>query len=299
MVAGYIGFNGSDRKRSARALFFLVFSTILMVATIKSKRFTEYWPPFAILFAAFSLQQVFEGRRGVAGSLPADVLEDLQPFLDRSDLVEREKEDAGHELWKTIVAGGVAATLFIVMLINIKGVARLKIDGVASEIASSAGPDKYRKGMKWISTNVPAGERIFNTDWDDFPKMFFYDTSHSYISGLDPTYLFDKNSELSKLYDDITLGKVDNPAEIIRDRFGARYVFSDQETVHDELYAKAMASGWFDKSYEDDDCVVLHIRDQKGEPPPETADDSEAGGENGAGVNDNEEDLPLEEDNAP
>ena len=299
MVAGYIGFNGSDRKRSARALFFLVFSTILMVSTIKSKRFTEYWPPFAILFAAFSLQQIFDGRRGVVGSLPADVLEDLQPFLDRSELVERVKEEPGHELWKTTVAGSFAITLFIVMLVSIKGVARLKINGVASDIASSDGPDKYRDGMKWISTNVPAGDRIFNTDWDDFPKMFFYDTSHSYISGLDPTYLFDKNSELSKLYDDVTLGKVDNFAEIIRDRFGARYIFSNQEKVHDELYVKAMASGWFDKAYEDDDCVILHIRDRKGDPPPETAEDNAADGDNGAGTNDNEEDLPPEEDNAP
>jgi hypothetical protein len=185
------------------------------------------------------------------------------------------------------------------MLFNIKGIPRSKIDGVAGEISSSDGPDKYRDGMKWISQNVPAGERIFNTDWDDFPKMFFYDTSHAYISGLDPTYLFDKNHELAQLYDDVTLGKVDNPAEIIRDRFGARYVFSDQENVHDDLYAKALASGWFDKVYEDKDCVVLHIRDQKGEPPPESAEDNASEDASGAAPNDNEEELSPEDDTAP
>jgi hypothetical protein len=129
--------------------------------------------------------------------------------------------------------------------------------------------------------------------------MFFYDTSHAYISGLDPTYLFNKNQELAKLYDDVTLGKVDNPAEIIRDRFGARYVFSDQEKVHDELYAKAMASGWFDKAYEDDDCVILHIRDQKGEPPPESGLDNPADDAGGATANDNDEEVSPEEDNGP
>lgn len=273
MLAGYIAFQGSDRKRSARALFFLIFSTILMIATFRSRRFVEYWPPFAILFAAFSLQQIFEGVRGAIGSLPADVLDELQPFLDRDEQSATEKEDERRELWKTVAAGSIAAMLFIAMLVNVRGVSWLKIGGVAGEIASGAGPEHYRQGMDWVRTNVPAGERIFNTDWDDFPKMFFYDTSHSYISGLDPTYLLDKNPELSKLYENVTLGHEENAAEIIRTRFGARYVFSDKEEIHEVFYAKAMESGWFEQVYEDDECVILRIRDQQGEPPPESIEE--------------------------
>ncbi|HEX8920236.1 MAG TPA: hypothetical protein VF766_02085 [Pyrinomonadaceae bacterium] len=34
---------------------------------------------------------------------------------------------------------------------------------------------------------------------------------------------------------------------LIRDKFGARYVFSDNEEIHDNFYAKAMASGWFEQ----------------------------------------------------
>lgn len=288
MVVGYIAFNGGDRKRSARALFFLIFSTILMFATFKSRRFVEYWPPFAVLFAAFSLQQVFEGTRGLVGSLPADVLEELQPFLDKQEHAGTLKAKESRELWKTIAACCVAAALFAIMMANLIGVKR--------EIASSDGPDKYRAGMQWISQNVPAGERIFNTDWDDFPRMFFFDQSHAYVSGLDPTYLLDKNPELSKLYDDITLGKRDDPAGIIRDRFGSRYVFSDQDKVHDDFYFKAMDSGWFEKVYEDGDCLILHIRDQKGEPPPE-ADDDQPDDNQGADAND-EGDAP-EDNGAP
>ncbi len=279
MLVGYIAFNGSDHKRSSRSLFFLIFSTALMFATFRSRRFVEYWPPFAVLFAAFSLQQVWDSVRGAIGELPADVLDELQPFLDRQQEAETGKVEAQRELWKTVAAGGVATALFITMLFNIKGVAKLKLDGVAGEIASGAGPEQYHKGMDWIRTNVPAGQRIFNTDWDDFPKMFFYDTTHAYISGLDPTYLLNKNPELSKLYDEVTLGRVDDPAAVIRDRFGARYVFSDQEEIHDDFYGKAMASGWFEKVYEDDECVVLHIRDQQGEPPQESLEDNAPGPE--------------------
>lgn len=289
MVTGYISFQGSDRKGSARALFFLIFSTLLMLATFKSRRFVEYWPPFAVLFAAFSLQPFFEGKRGLHGTLPADVLDELQPFLDKQEHVETEKEETRRELWKTIAACVVAAGLFIVMMANIIGVRR--------EIQSSDGPDKYRAGMQWLSQHVPAGERVFNTDWDDFPRMFFFDPSHSYVSGLDPTYLLDKNQELSKLYDDTTLGKKDDPAAIIRDRFGSRYVFSDQDRVHDNFYYKAMDSGWFDKVYEDDDCFILHIRDQKGTPPPEANDANQP--DDNQGTNDDEGDAPEEDNGAP
>ena len=64
MVIGYIAFNPFDRKNSQRALFFLMLSTSLLVMTLYSLRWVEYWPPFAILFAASSLQQIFDRPRG-------------------------------------------------------------------------------------------------------------------------------------------------------------------------------------------------------------------------------------------
>jgi hypothetical protein len=72
------------------------------------------------------------------------------------------------------------------------------------------------------------------------------------------------------LYDRITLGEEKDPGPLIRDRFGARYVFSDNTNDHDEFYANAMESGWFDRVYEDEDCTILFVRDQKGAPPAET-----------------------------
>ncbi len=296
MLVGYISFDGKEGKRSARALFFLAFSTLLMIATFRSQRFVEYWPPFAVLFAAFSLQQYFERPRGVVGALPADVLDELQPYLDRHEEAATDTDEARRELWKTVFAGCIAGVLFITMLVNTMGIEKLKLNGVAGDIAGGAGPNRYRGSMDWIRKNVPPGERIFNTDWDDFPKMFFYDTTHSYISGLDPTYLLNKNRELSDLYVEITLGRENDPGPIIRDRFGARYVFSDVEQGHDDFYAKAMSSGWFDKVYEDDDSVVLHIRDQKGDPPQESQEDTVP--LPGQGEPDDGGDLPPDNDDA-
>jgi hypothetical protein len=81
------------------------------------------------------------------------------------------------------------------------------------------------------------------------------------VSGLDPSYLFDKDPELSRLYEGITLGREEDPGPLIRNRFGARYVFSDN--THHDFFDHARASGWFDIVYEDTQCTIMYIRDEK------------------------------------
>ena len=123
--------------------------------------------------------------------------------------------------------------------------------------------------MEWAKANIPEGERIFNCNWDDFPKMFFLDTKHSYVYGLDPNYLYTENPELYRLVKDITGGEIDDPAPIIREKFGTRWIFSDARE-NETFIAKILESGWADTVYEDGEAYILRIRDVKGEPPPET-----------------------------
>jgi len=149
----------------------------------------------------------------------------------------------------------------------------------AKDIREGDARDYYAKGAAWMRANIPPGELVFNTDWDDFPRLFFYDPTHVYVSGLDPTYLFDRDKELSRLFDRITTGDEEDPGPLIRDRFGARWIFSDNTKDHDSFYDNALRSGWFDRVYEDKDCSVLHIRDQKSEPPPEEKHNDSPGGD--------------------
>jgi len=82
------------------------------------------------------------------------------------------------------------------------------------DIASSDPDSFYKAGAAWLQKNVPANDLVFNTDWDDFPRLFYYDPTHRYITGLDPTYLYDRDPALSKLYDRITLGKEEDPGPL-------------------------------------------------------------------------------------
>ncbi len=226
-AVGYIAVQRGEREGRARAITLLLFSTLLLVLTFKSRRFIEYWPVFAVLFAAFA----------------------MRPHLDRWTL------DVIPAGWarRSVAAAGVVLTLaiFAGLVQNVK-VTR-------STVAGETNPNAYVGGTDWLKANTPEGSLVFNTDWDDFPMLFHHDTHNVYTSGLDPTYLLYANPELSRLYVDITLGKQDDPAPLIRDRFGAKWAFTD--SGHRDFIRKATENGQMRIVYEDEDCVVLEVTD--------------------------------------
>ena len=211
MLIGYILFMPHGGKLPEKATFFLMFVSILLAAQFRSKRFAEYFPPFAVLFAAFSWQafqipQLFE--------LPADFRDEIQPYLDA-------EKKTDHQAWRDALRKSAVWTLGIVLalyfLFNVNGFHWLGIEqeGLAETIASNEANDRYQRAMKWATgigadgkENIPTGERIFNCNWDDFPKLFFFDQKHAYVYGLDPNYLYSENPELYKQLIDITGGKV-------------------------------------------------------------------------------------------
>jgi hypothetical protein len=259
MLVGYITFEPSERRRAHQPLFFLLLSTALMIMTARWKRIAEYWPPFAILFAGFSLQPWLEGFRPYLTRLPPDILEELKPFLDREGVAGPAHKDSDwRDVVRLIAVSAVALALSVFLFFNLRATVR--------EIRQSEPHDYYRAGAEWMRNNVPPGQIVFNTDWDDFPRLFYFDSSHYYVSGLDPSYLYDKDPNLSRLYESITLGREEDPGPLIRNRFGARYVFSDN--THHDFFDHARASGWFDIVYEDTQCTIMYIRDEKIEENP-------------------------------
>ncbi|HVF29710.1 MAG TPA: hypothetical protein VNA22_02020 [Pyrinomonadaceae bacterium] len=274
MLIGYILFMPRNGKLPEKATFFLMFVSILLAAQFRSKRFAEYFPPFAVLFAAFSIQAF---RLPQVVQLPDHFQRDLEPYLDAKKNTEKQEL---HGSWTlaSVTALGVMLTLFFVL--NVKGFHWFGInqEGLAETIANNDSDYRYRRAMAWATgsdssgkENMPAG-RIFNANWDDFPKLFFLNTKHSYVYGLDPNYLYSANPELYRLLLDITNAKIDEAAPIMTERFQAQYVFTDAKE-NDEMVAKLLESGWVDMIYEDDEARILKIRDAKGDPPKNAVDE--------------------------
>ncbi len=275
MLIGYILFVPRGSKLPEKAAFFLVFTTILLAAQFRSKRFAEYFPPFAILFAAFSWN-AFTAPKSV--ELPDEFQRDIDPYLDASKPTELQAWRAAAGRASVWVVG---ITLCIFWIYNLTGLHSWGFNesGMIDNITSNEPADKYRRAMEWATgldetgaENIPAGEIIFNCTWDDFPKLFFFNTKHRYVYGLDPNYLYTADPQLYKLLKDLTEGKIDDPAPLIRDRFGANYIFADAKENTD-MIARAMVSGWVEMIYEDDEARLIKIREVKGEPLDDSQDD--------------------------
>ncbi|HEY0174640.1 MAG TPA: hypothetical protein VGB98_26725 [Pyrinomonadaceae bacterium] len=273
MVAGYLAFKDSGDRGRQRALLLLLFSTFLMIVNMRWRRFSEYFPPFAVLFAAFAVEPLIRAaRERYTAREPRDGAGDVRAHAPVS--VENARA------WELMLV----ATAFVLLSASLVWYARV----TSGDIAGMAGPDYYKGGGEWLSRNADPGELIVNTDWDDFPKLFYYNPQLAYVSGLDPTYLLDKDKRLAELHGKITIARdlsdeeVANLGPLIRDNFCvgegeakrcARYVFTDHE--HVDFYNDALASGWFDEAYTDADCAILRIRERKGEPAPDKGDGDE------------------------
>jgi len=253
MVVGYVALDPVERKQGSQPLFFAILATALMIMIAKWRRIAEYWPPFAVMFAAFSLKPWLDGTRSALPRLPSDIMAELEPFFDRGPDAVNGDDSSLREWLKNIAITVVALLLSLTLFLNLRVTKR--------DISQSEPHDYYKPGADWLRTHVPEGHLIFNTDWDDFPRLFYFDSNHRYVSGLDPSYLYDKNPDLSDLYERITLGKQEDPGPLIRDRFGATYVFSDND--HHDFFENARASGWFEIVYEDEQCTIMRIRDEK------------------------------------
>ena len=277
MLIGYILFVPRGGKLPEKAAFFLAFTTILLAAQFRSKRFAEYFPPFAILFAAFAWQ-AFTAPKIV--ELPEDFKREIDPYLDAPVPTESQQWWASEKAAAPWIIG---IFLFVFWFYNLIGLHKFGFDeaGMIDNIKTNEPGDKYRRAMEFATgldetgaENIPKGEIIFNCTWDDFPKLFFYDTKHRYVYGLDPNYLYSENPELYTSLKDLTEGKIDDPAPVIREKFGANYIFADaKENV--DMVAKALDSGWVEIIYEDDEARLLKIREVKGEAPDDAKADPE------------------------
>lgn len=212
-----LGWRGQKIDRAALSAFGL--SLVFGFLLFKSRRFIEYFPPFALIFAALSWQPIMEqfardGRR------------------------------------KQLVPIGLAAILLISMAIT--------LPQARSTLAAQSKPaDTYAAASYWLSKYAAPGAMIFQTDWDDFPRLFFYNPTAIYTIGLDPTYMQLYDADLYDTWVKITQGKIEQPGSLIRSRFGGEYVITDLR--HTNFLKQAQIDPALTEVYRDKYAVIFAV----------------------------------------
>lgn len=204
-LAGVLALGVNDRRMDARTATSFFLAVLFGAMLFKARHFVEYFPAFALIFAALAWTPVIE--RWLGGKAPRVNLElplDLEPT----------------HMWRARLLAGLMVVLLSPILWFNLGASRESLE-------DSKAYQRYAAASAWLQANTPAGARVFQTDWDDFPRLFFYNTHNTYTLGLDPTYMQLHDSELYDLWMDISKGRVERPSGVISGTFGASYVLTD------------------------------------------------------------------------
>jgi len=236
-ASGILALGLAERKMDVRTALGLFTALLFGLMLFQARRFVEYFPPFALIFAAFAWSPF--------------LLDSSTGTLNLNLKSDSEQKNRAPLQYIRANFGVIVLTVAVLM-----GVFKT-IPAVRASIAKSKSAGLYADASKWLIQNTPAGSRVFQTDWDDFPRLFFYNTHNTYLIGLDPTYmqLYD-----AKMYDQwvaITRGEVTQPSQTILDTFGARYIHTDLN--HGDFLAQAAKDSGLREIYRDTDSVIFEV----------------------------------------
>lgn len=219
LIAGLLFLAKHNGRLDRATVMSMLLAFAFGVLFLKSRRFAEYFPPFSLIFLALTASAWLK-RWG-----------DSRPEWTRR----------------------LPAVLVILLLVPLGWTTWQ----ARREVADSASLERYGAAATWLAHHSQPGELVFQTDWDDFPRLFFYNTVNSYLIGLDPTYLQLADEQLYEDWVAVTRGKVDQPSSMIAARFDARYVFSDLE--HDAFLDRAEADPGLEEVYRDRMAVIYRV----------------------------------------
>jgi hypothetical protein len=218
LVLGFLrpSIDSHRRDRIENTLLFAALLTLFML--FRSRRFIEYYPPFALLFCAAAW-----GRQPLILPVP-------------------------RRLGFLVPLGAVVAAIILAQLTWLK---------TRETLERGDNPSWFVGASNWLDRNAPDGAMVFQTDWDDFTRLFYHNPSNIYLVGLDPTYLERADPDLWTQWVAITRGEVELPSSVIRSAFDAEYVVSDRR--HTAFADRANADPDMRLVYWDRDSNVWQI----------------------------------------
>lgn len=232
-VAGVFAIGWQGRRLSRAQLTAFALSLLFGYMLLQSRRFIEYFPPFALIFAALA-----------AGPL-------LRGWLER----ERPATPYGRSALRLFNRPSALAMLSVAVCLL--PLTLQTLPAARDLMAGSRPAETYAGASAWLRANTAPGSMVFQTDWDDFPRLFFYNSDNIYTAGLDPTYLQLYDPDLYTLWVDLTRGEVAAPGAIISERFGAQFAITDLR--HTAFLREADADPSMREVYRDEYAVIYTI----------------------------------------
>lgn len=220
------------KKQKSASWFFFLTTVFFFVLTLKSQRYVEYFIPFLVYFSAFSF---YYSTQAV----------DFARFF-------RELKK------KSYILGTLSYFVLLYLACLLPGLLIKDAYIVYKQYGGGFKAEQFAGISRYLIANSAPGEIIMQTDWDDFPLLFYHNDKNYYIVGLDPTFMYNLDPQLYQLFADITMAKKqDNLYADVKNTFQASYFIVDADRA--QLRQNLQKDGHFFKVYEDKDGTVYKV----------------------------------------
>lgn len=209
--------------------FLLTFGFLLL--NVKSKRYIEYFLPFALIFIVFA-------------------------YNDLKNILNYQKFTAfwqGINLKLKLFVSCCLATLIILVI-------PLLLDKSTNSTLRDDWPlDKFLASATWLQQNTPPNSIVFHDDWDQWPMLFYHNDHNYYLIGLDQTFMYNFDPDLQQVYFDLLAGKMNNVGKVIQNEFQANYIFLEKANKKEAFKNALIFDPNIQLVYEDEEAEIYQI----------------------------------------
>jgi len=199
----------------------------LFAMTIKSVRFAEYFQPVLALWTAYLAQLV--DWEHIFDKLKFDD-KPTQPRDRQSNLLNRISR-----LKKFIADNLLPATVMFSSAICIFNHVWSSYNSLHNN--GRFMDNQYQTPMRAISAQAQPGDRVYHSNWDEFPVLFAQDDRLRYVSGMDATFLYEASSTMALEYQDFVFKAASSTTDelwgFVHGKLDAKYVMVDQDRWQD------------------------------------------------------------------
>lgn len=212
-----------------------IMAIIFFVLALTHRRFIEYYVPFAVLASAVA----------------------IGPYLANIKLIQI--KEAFYNFWQFRVA----------ILIVIFGVAisfGYNTFNVATIMKAGTSQYHYKEAAQTIEAISQDGDMVLNTQWDQFPQLWYWNSKNYYMAGMDPTFMYikepDKYWKWRIIADDdpTSWENVDEIYRYIKDDLQSRYIFIETERNPNIIVFLDQNPQIFELIYNTQDILVYKVK---------------------------------------
>ncbi len=226
-------FSLTFKKQSIYSLTWAVLAAVFFLLTLKSKRYVEFFIPLTVIFSAFCFSDYLRKLSWLHLKILSSIF------------------------WQSFFGIGLLVLGLGFLLQVPQSLHRAK-----AELSAGWPLNHYQKSAAWLKDFTPKNSVVFQADWDDFPFLFYYNSDNYYLTGLDPTFMYQRDPVKYRQYAEITLGHSRaRLKEVLKKDFNSSYVFLDRQ--HTALERQLKFSGDFLKVYEDEEAKIYQARNEK------------------------------------